>query len=603
MKSRVVSIFLLFMILLSACSIRDTRGKVTIAENGQSDYTIKADMEDNNIRLAAEKLKTFIDGVSGSDISYNGPGKTIEFITDQALETGEYSVTVNNGGITIKASESLFLYMAVDDFIDDLRRTSKDSVVEFYDTYRLNKKHTSIDNSELIPKYREADDVTLEKAYYRADENTPDWVSGLTIVEMRVEKATAEGTFDAAKSVLERLCEVGVNAVWLCPIYDGEYGNKGPQSVNPKLTGTADYTEGWKKAAEFIEYAHSLNIRVFLDVITWGVWENSPVLEEHPDWFTGNIVWGLGHEYDWSNPQMKEWFISEVVSIIEKTNADGFRCDLEPGETGYDIYEEIRGRIYDKGYKIAIFSEGTNFRANVYDFEQAGIKINIGNYLSDPSKPYFDPNPAELVKKGQIINSYPTKARFNTYCLSMHDFSTTIVHKNRLLMGFSAVFMPNIPLWFLGEEYGVEATGTLYYNVEQDLTLLDNAENYAFYNDVKKYLEIKYTYSDIFCEYALRFEENNICSVPAVGTGNIGAFARCSDQRAAVIVPNADPENILGNIDVTLPYDGMLINSENVRVTDLMNDEVIYEGASDDFTSFTAYIGYSEVGVYLIEKI
>lgn len=75
------------------------------------------------------------------------------------------------------------------------------------------------------------------------------------------------------------------------------------------------------------------------------------------------------------------------------------------------------------------------------------------------------------------------------------------------------------------------------------------------------------------------------------------------DQRAAVIVPNADPENILGNIDVTLPYDGMLINSENVRVTDLMNDEVIYEGASDDFTSFTAYIGYSEVGVYLIEKI
>lgn len=70
--------------------------------------------------------------------------------------------------------------------------------------------------------------------------------------------------------------------------------------------------------------------------------------------------------------------------------------------------------------------------------------------------------------------------------------------------------------------------GTLYYNVEQDLTLLDNAENYAFYNDVKKYLEIKYTYSDIFCEYALRFEENNICSVPAVGTGNIGAFARYS---------------------------------------------------------------------------
>lgn len=34
MKSRVVSIFLLFMILLSACSIRDTRGKVTIAEMG-----------------------------------------------------------------------------------------------------------------------------------------------------------------------------------------------------------------------------------------------------------------------------------------------------------------------------------------------------------------------------------------------------------------------------------------------------------------------------------------------------------------------------------------------------------------------------------------
>ncbi|PWM47227.1 MAG: hypothetical protein DBX47_00920 [Clostridiales bacterium] len=602
MKTKVISVCLLLVFLLSACTVHDKRKKIIIAENGHTYYTIKADIENNNIQLAAEKLKTFIDGVSGSDISYNGSGNIINLITDQTLDSGTYSVCISNGEIKINAQDTLNLYMAVDEFIDDLRRTSEGSAVELYDTYTINKKYTPLDNSSLLPEYRTPDKVTLEKTYYRGKDNSPDWISELSIVEMRVETATEEGTFDAAKAVLERLSELGINAVWLCPIYEGEYGNKGPQSINPKLTGTSDYKEGWKKAAEFVEYAHSLNIRVFFDVITWGVWTNSPLITEHPDWFTGIGSWG-GYDYNWGNPEMKEWFISEVVSIIEKTNADGFRCDLEPGQTGYKIYEEIRKRIYEKGYKIAIFSEGTNYRSNVYDFEQIGVSVNVGEYLSNPQTPYINADPASVIKKGQAINSYAANARYNTYCLSMHDFTSTIVHKNRLLMGFSAIFMPNIPLWFLGEEYGTEATGTLYYSVKQDLNLLQNAENYAFYNDIKKYLSIKYTYPDIFCEYSLKFTENNVCTVMAEGSGDMGAFARYSDKRAVMIVPNADKENVLGKINVTLPYDNMQINTENVRVIDLMKDKVVYEGPLSDFNSFTAYVEYSEIGIYLVEEI
>ena len=596
---RIFTGILLLSVLFTSTSCAVKRQILCIAEDGRTDFTIACEYDTVNANLAVQKLKKFIDGVAHTDISLNGYGKQISFITDSSLESRTYKILFTEDLLEVRAYDDFTLYFAVLNLISNLRPVSGENFVGVPCGYKTSGAVEDIDNSSLIPVYTKNEDVTLEKSWPDGEASSPDWIKGLTIVEMRVETATEEGTLDAAVTVLDRLAQTGVNAVWLCPVYDGEYGNKGPQSVNPKLTGTSDYEAGWEKVAEFVRNAHARNIRVFLDIISWGVWTNSPLIEEHPDWFTGIGYWN-GYDYDWSNEEMREWFIAQAVSIIKKTDADGFRCDLEPGQTGYEVYRQIRKRLYDDGYKIAIFSEGTNWRDDVYDFEQHGARVNEGAYLDNPARPYFVKSIRSAIRRGTTVNN--DAARYSTYCLSMHDFTKTSVQKDRMLFGFSSVFLPHLPLWFLGEEYGMEAVGTLYYQAKQDLSLLENAENYAFYHDVKIYLRIKYMYPDIFCNFAEDFVENNVCDVSIEGGGNIGSYARWADHRGVMIIPNTVDENVLGAVQVTIPYDEMHITSMKIRLTDLMSEQILYEGDKTDFLSFTAYVAPGEIGVYIIDE-
>ena len=57
-----------------------------------------------------------------------------------------------------------------------------------------------------------------------------------------------------------------------------------PDKFDPTL-GTAEEFKG------LIDEAHQRHIRVFLDVITHGLMENSPVIKAHPAWFRGG-TWG-----------------------------------------------------------------------------------------------------------------------------------------------------------------------------------------------------------------------------------------------------------------------------------------------------------------------
>ena len=56
----------------------------------------------------------------------------------------------------------------------------------------------------------------------------PEWSYSAVLYEMNVRQLTAEGTFNAAIERLPFLRSIGVDAIWLMPIYPiGEDGRKG----------------------------------------------------------------------------------------------------------------------------------------------------------------------------------------------------------------------------------------------------------------------------------------------------------------------------------------------------------------------------------------
>ena len=148
---------------------------------------------------------------------------------------------------------------------------------------------SKIDNSDLTPKWRPSSEVDVIQV---GDIWSPDWIKELIMAEVRIETATPEGTFQAAVKMLDHYEEMGVNGLWVTPIYDRNsthnfdgngYGNYGPETVWSVLTGTKDYEEGWKVVKNFVDEAHKRNIRIFFDVVVWGTAKTAPVHAEHPE--------------------------------------------------------------------------------------------------------------------------------------------------------------------------------------------------------------------------------------------------------------------------------------------------------------------------------
>ena len=98
-----------------------------------------------------------------------------------------------------------------------------------------------------------------------------EWAGSTVLYEMNVRQFTPEGTFAAAERQLPRLRELGVDIVWLMPVYPiGEKGRKGSLgsyyairdycAINPEMGTMAGFER-------FLGRAHELGLRVILDYV------------------------------------------------------------------------------------------------------------------------------------------------------------------------------------------------------------------------------------------------------------------------------------------------------------------------------------------------
>jgi 1,4-alpha-glucan branching enzyme len=465
-----------------------------------------------------------------------------------------------------------------------------------------------IDNSALIPKYVPDEAVTLEPCETGGCAITPDWTKSLIMMEVHLETATPEGTLRSAVRILDHCAELGVNGIWLTPIYEkgpggNGYGNCGPHTIEPSLTATNDTEAGWAALKEFIDLAHDMNIRVLFDIITWGTVSAAPLYKEHPEWYSGE-AWG-NKAFDWNNEEFVEWFIDVCVKNIIRTGADGYRCDCEPIYTGYKVFNRIREGCLAAGKKILVVAEDGCMRKDCFDFEQDGVLLydnwSRGDQYMTPKKFYIDElNIVDSVKHGTGIGSSELQKsgksgsyRFYTFCVSNHDYQYSITNGNRLVIGYQAIFAPFIPLWYLGAEFNMQASAQVIYFTLVDWSRLNINRN--FFEDVKRYIKIRRRFPEIFEYWPDDHRNANICSVTATGTG-VAAYARYRGNKAVIIVPN-NSGSIL-ETRVTIPLKEAEISGyKTYKITDLLNDKQI----PLDNNSFMVCIKNENIGVYLAE--
>lgn len=486
-----------------------------------------------------------------------------------------------------------------------------------------------IDNSSLMPKYKPDSEVVLEK---RSDGRleTPDWIKSLILMEVRIDAASKDETVKGLVPVLDHLAEMGVNGIWLTPPINTStgYGNFGIHTVSARLTGEKEPEKQWQVLRNFVDEAHKRNIRVFFDVVTWGVTQNeggAPIHKEKPEWFGDFSKSYAGWFWKWDNKELNEWFASRLIEWFLMTGVDGFRCDCEPQYAGFELFSTVKKRMRQFGRKVVFISEWASSRKNAFDLEQNSFcyKSEKGNlyarwygdwHMNAQVNLVDDIKNGTNMKAWDDFNREPGMERYYTYILSCHDSPNYLAKGNPISIGYQALFAPFIPLWYIGEEWNnpSEFFVDSYYRYyrsqgwwkdgdKKKWHLYGNTINWSikdknqeFFELIKKMIRIRRQNPEIFEYFAENHRNANICKVQTDQTGLQQAYARFGAEKAILIVPNNTRES--KKIKITIPYKEMqLKENKEYIITDLLTDKVIEKGK---ISSFETIISPETLGVF-----
>ena len=168
-----------------------------------------------------------------------------------------------------------------------------------------------------------------------------DWSYSAVLYEMNIRQLTPEGTLSAAEKKLEFLHSMGIDAIWMMPIYPiGEENRKGSLgsyysiqdycAVNPEFGTMEDFDS-------FVAKAHSLGMKILLDWVANHTARDAKWLKTKPaDWYereadgTAKIPWDWSDtaKLNYANHDVWRGQIEAMRFWVEKHNIDGFRCDM-----------------------------------------------------------------------------------------------------------------------------------------------------------------------------------------------------------------------------------------------------------------------------------
>ena len=180
----------------------------------------------------------------------------------------------------------------------------------------------------------------------------PAWTYNAVMYEVNIRQFSPEGTFKAVEEQLPRLSELGVDILWLMPMYEiGVEGRKGTLGsyyaisdyckVNPEFGTMQDFED-------LLSSAHAAGFKVILDWVANQTAPDNVWMKEKPADFyerdaDGNAIW----EYDWTDTRSLNYENTAVWDAQEECmrfwldkGVDGFRCDAA-GEMPSKVWEML----------------------------------------------------------------------------------------------------------------------------------------------------------------------------------------------------------------------------------------------------------------------
>ena len=305
----------------------------------------------------------------------------------------------------------------------------------------------------------------------RRPEAAAEWASDAVLYEMNVRQFTPEGTLAAAEQRLPALREMGVDIVWLMPVYPiGELGRKGSLGsyyairdycdINPEFGTMADFDR-------FLARAHELGMRVILDHVGNHTSPDAAWVTEKPaEWYVRDSTGAPMVQYDWTDiaklnydcPEVRAALFNVLKFWVDK-GVDGFRCDVAM-EVPHDFWQDAFARL--RTVRPDLFTlaeaEGPQFHADGFDATYGWELHHVLNDIAQGKKSAADLR--ELLAK--YAEEYPAAALRMMFTSNHDENSWNGTEFERMgdaaatMAALTYVLPQSLPLIYTGQEIGCD---------------------------------------------------------------------------------------------------------------------------------------------------
>ena len=289
------------------------------------------------------------------------------------------------------------------------------------------------------------------------------------IYQVNIRAFSQAGNFKGVTDRLDSIKALGVNVIYLMPIYpvgivksvNSPYCVKDYKGVNSEFGTLADLHT-------LVDGAHNRNMSVMLDwVANHTSWDNSWITD-HKNWYaqdaSGNVVSPAGYsdvaQLNFSNAAMRLAMIADMKYWVYTANIDGFRCDFADNPP-VDFWKQAIDTLRKVStHSLLMLAEGT--RSSNFT---AGFDYNFGFGFYDKLKSIYGSNASALAIDSLNNTEYASAASGQQVIryITNHDVNSSdgtplklFGGKSGSLAAFSVVAcMKSVPMIYNGQEAGM----------------------------------------------------------------------------------------------------------------------------------------------------
>ena len=298
--------------------------------------------------------------------------------------------------------------------------------------------------------------------------NVPD-TRDVTLYQVNMRTFSKDGNFKGVQARLDSIKALGVNVVYLMPIYpvgvvktsNSPYCVKDYKGINKEF-GTLNDLRA------IVDGAHSRNMAIILDwVPNHTSFDNA--WTSNKSWYlqdsAGNIIsppgtgWNDVAQLNFKNAEMRLAMISAMKYWVYTSNIDGFRCDFADGPP-VDFWKQAIDTLRNiSTHKLLMMAEGQ--RSSNYS---AGFDYNFGFKFFENLKEVYAHNHSALVIDSLNIKDYKGTVNGQQIIryITNHDVNSSDGtpldlfggEKGSMAAFVIAAYMKSIPMIYNGQEVG-----------------------------------------------------------------------------------------------------------------------------------------------------